>query len=715
MNQPIPHSRPAYRIGIDVGGTFTKAALVDGRTGAIVARSSVHTTHAHERGVAAGVIAAFRSVLRDSGVKPEHIVFLAHSTTQATNALLECDVADVGVLGVAPDRIAALAKEQTHIAPIELSEGKWLPTSNRFLIAETIDAAAVSEAIAALKADGARVIVASAAFGVDDTSTEDLIRDTARAAHLATTCGHDITRLYGLAKRTKTAVINASILPKMIATADMTEASVREAGIAAPLMIMRGDGGVMDIEEMRRRPALTMLSGPAASMAGALMHVGLSDGIYFEVGGTSTNIGVVRDGRPSVAYARVGGHETYVNSLDIRVLGVAGGSLVRLEGSHIIDVGPRSAHIAGLAYACFADAAFFSGGRVVLVEPRPGDGAAFVAIETVSGDRYAITTTCAANALGLIDEGVHAFAGPDAARAAIRVLADHLGSSVETVATRILDIAADKIEPVLHSLAVDYKLDPDQQTLIGVGGGVGSVLRHIANRTGHRTVVPKDAEIISSIGAALAMVREVVERIISNPVPEDLVAIRREAIAAAMRLGADADAIDVTIEIDKATSRVRAVATGAAEMRTRDGSDRLEESAARAIAAEAMGVTPDAALIRAEIPAMRAFSTTLRGRGPLRVIDHTGHIRIQRSSAEAETVTAGTVIERMRAVMPEGEAFGGGFVAYHGHIIDLASLEDCEQAIALVASELANVPARTPVLLVSLPAKDLAVAVPTDP
>ena len=188
----------------------------------------------------------------------------------------------------------------------------------------------------------------------------------------------------------------------------MTEQRAR-GGHPAPLMIMRGDGGVMDIQKCAGGPP-TMLSGPAASVAGALMHLRVSDGIYFEVGGTSTNIGVIRNGRPTVKYAKVGGHETYVSSLDVRVIGIAGGSMVRVAGTTLSDVGPRSAHIAGLPYAAFADPAG-RGRTVELFQPKPEDPADYVSIRTADGSRYAITNTCAANVLGYAVRS-HALATP---------------------------------------------------------------------------------------------------------------------------------------------------------------------------------------------------------------------------------------------------------------------------------------------------------------
>src|SRR5258705_13125077 len=108
---------PSYRIGIDVGGTFTKVVLIDNATREVVGRHSVLTTHAHASGVASGVVEVFRKVLADSGVAPESVVFLAHSTTQATNALLEGDVAPVGVLGMAGAGAGGVAGRTPPVPP----------------------------------------------------------------------------------------------------------------------------------------------------------------------------------------------------------------------------------------------------------------------------------------------------------------------------------------------------------------------------------------------------------------------------------------------------------------------------------------------------------------------------------------------------------------------------------------------------------------------
>jgi N-methylhydantoinase A/oxoprolinase/acetone carboxylase beta subunit len=378
LTEPSAPTR-AYRIGIDVGGTFTKAVLIDNATHDVVGRFSVLTTHSDPRGVAKGVVEVFRTVLERSGVDPGEVIFLAHSTTQATNALLEGDVAKVGVIGMATRVESLLAKGQSAMKPIELAPGRHLkpvkPVHHQ------------GNADRRHRPQGDRGTEGRRGEGHRRqlrlwSRRQRSGRKNTRArgdAGLAATCGHEITKLYGLTTRTRTAVINASILPKMIDTAVMTEASVREAGILAPLMIMRGDGGVMDIAEMRRRPAMTMLSGPAASVAGALMHLRVTDGIYFEVGGTSTNIGVIRNGRPTVKYARVGGHETYVSSLDVRVIGIAGGSMVRIRDGKIVDVGPRSAHIAGLPYSAFAKPEDIIDPVIELFRPKSDDPDDYVA------------------------------------------------------------------------------------------------------------------------------------------------------------------------------------------------------------------------------------------------------------------------------------------------------------------------------------------------
>jgi len=543
--------------------------LIDNATHDVVGRYSVLTTHSHDRGVAKGVVEVFRNVLERSGVDPRDVIFLAHSTTQATNALLEGDVAPVGVIGMASQAQARLARSQSNIQEIELAPGRFLRPGHRFIIAEDLTEASAQAAVEELRDEGVRVVVATSAFSVDDQSSEEAIRTAAVGADMAVTCGHEMSKLYGLTTRTRTAVINASILPRMMETANMTETSVREAGIQAPLMIMRGDGGVMDIHEMRRRPAMTMLSGPAASVAGALMHLKVSDGIYFEVGGTSTNIGVIRNGRPTVKYARVGGHETYVSSLDVRVIGIAGGSMVRVQGGRLVDVGPRSAHIAGLPYAAFVEPAVFASAKVELIQPKTDDPDDYVSIRAADGTRYAITSTCAANVLGYAKPGLHAYGNPESARLALAPLAAMLGCSVEDTARQILECATDKVIPVVEQLIAEYGLDRDQAVLVGEGGGAAALIPFTAERLKLSHTISTNAEVISSIGVALALVRDVVERVIPNPQPEDLEAIKREAFEAVVRQGAAEESVEVTIEVNPHSQRVRAIAMGAAEMRAK--------------------------------------------------------------------------------------------------------------------------------------------------
>lgn len=122
------------RVGIDVGGTHTKAVALDNDTHEIIGESVVMTTHDHAMGVAAGVIECFENCLEKNNISPDDVIFIAHSTTQATNALLEGDVAKVGILGMSHGGIEAmLSKKQSHVSDIDLGTGRFIRTCHSFL------------------------------------------------------------------------------------------------------------------------------------------------------------------------------------------------------------------------------------------------------------------------------------------------------------------------------------------------------------------------------------------------------------------------------------------------------------------------------------------------------------------------------------------------------------------------------------------------------
>lgn len=631
----------SIRMGIDVGGTHTKAVAIDNDTHEIVGISQVKTTHDHPDGVAAGVVQSFTNCMRENGIAPEDVIFVAHSTTQATNALVEGDVAHVGVFALAAGGLEGLlAKSQSKIDDIDLGNGKKIPVSNTFIKKKQFNEKTVQEHIDKLVSEGANVIVSSMAFGVDDNGPEQTIARAAAERGLFTTMASDITKLYGLTRRTRTACINASILPKMMDTALSTERSVRAADVTVPLMIMRGDGGVMDINEMKKRPVLTMLSGPAASVMGSLMYLRASNGVYFEVGGTTTNIGVIKNGRPAIDYTIIGGHRTYVNSLDVRVIGDAGGSMIRADKSGVLDVGPRSAHIAGLDYAVFTPEEEIVDPQLEFVSPKPGDPADYVAIRLAGGKLVAITNTCAANALGLVDPKYFSHGNRESARRAIQPLADYTGLSVDQVATQILDRAVEKIKPIIDELAEKYRMEPEQMSFVGVGGGAAALICYYAQKYGIKYSIPQNAEVISSIGVALSMVRDVVERVIPNPTSAEIRAIKQEAIDKAVESGAVPESIEVHIEIESQTQKVTAIALGSTEVKTTDLLKECSEEEAFRLAAEDFGPGISNVHLSCTNGMLYIFEGEDKKRNPcLRILDRKGFIKVQRSCATARKTT----------------------------------------------------------------------------
>ena len=736
-----------FRIGIDVGGTFTDVVVINNDSREVVSQLKVPTTHSAKEGVALGIINAIERALSELDISPDDVTFIAHSTTQATNALLEGDVANVGIIGIGSGLEALKARIDTRLPAMELAPNRFLKPGHRFLkisrrehqekeiingknlteAADEISINSVNSAlrkqieilVAELKSDGAEVIAASEAFGVDRNDNENLVAEIAGEQGLFATSGHEVSTLYGLRIRTRTAVLNGAILPKMIHTATMTDECVKRAKIKAPLMIMRSDGGVMSVEEVHRRPIMTMLSGPAAGIAGALMYEKVSDGIFIEVGGTSADISVIRDGSPQMKAARVGGHRTYLNTLDVRTLAIAGGSMIREANGQIVDVGARSAHIAGLAYSCFQTPEIFIGAKLVHLKPTEYDTDDYTAIECANGERFSLTPTCAANLLGEIPDGAFAKGNAESARLAFKPLAEKLGVTVEAAASRVLEISCAKVAKQIEELIVEYNLDRATVELVGGGGGAASLVLFTGKMMNLPARLARKAEVISTIGVALALVRDTIERNIVEPSPADILQIRREVVEAVCKIGALLETVEVRIEVDTKRSIVRATAFGTTELKKDDGAVRVSGAeGCRQAAARSMKIDESQIELEAETSSFYVFSAPVRVktffglfsslRKPTRVVDKTGVVRLQRSNAETNVTTAGRVAADIENVIAKLTDFGDAgrslpdiYLLVGARIVNLCGLAEAEQAIALAETELENLPPDEKIVIVA--------------
>ncbi|MDY6309392.1 MAG: hydantoinase/oxoprolinase family protein [Oribacterium sp.] len=694
------------RIGIDVGGTFTDAVVVDHETFEIIAKKKVPTTHHAEAGVAAGIVQAIEEVLSENHISPEDVIFIAHGTTQATNALLEGDVAKVGIVGMGTGLERDRAKSETTVGNIELAPGKFLYTEQEFLDTASFTEEDIRSAIRNLKSKGCEVIVASESYSVDDPTHEKLVIDIAQKEGLPATGGYEISQLYGLKARTRTAVVNAALIPKMMETADMTEEAVKNAGIRKPLMIMRCDGGVMSIDEVRKRPILTMLSGLAAGVAGALMYEKITDGIFLESGGTSTDISAIKDGKVMIKNATVGGHKLYLSSLDVRTLGIAGGSMIVIRDKKLVDVGPRSAHIADLNYEVFTEPEHILDPKVQLIAPRSDDAADYAAVISKNGEKVALTLCGAANILGYVSEGDYAKGSKEAAEKAWSALAVYTGISVEELCQTAMDIAIAKVNEIVQGLISDYQLSKNLIFLVGGGGSASVVTPYLSKKTGIRFRIAKNAPYISTIGVSLAMVREQLERNVPNPSEEDIRKIRHDVLEIITRAGADPKTVDITVEVDSQKNILRATATGATELRTKDRAvTEISEQERLKIAAEGAGTDENKISLLAATGKWHVYEAAVTGKSffglvkhtskTLSVMDSEGVIRLKKNKAKILVFRKSdlhtdfvTFLDSMTSYTDAGETLPRTYLFFSQKMSDLSGVQTKEQLLHLAEIEL---------------------------
>ncbi|MEY8841777.1 hydantoinase/oxoprolinase N-terminal domain-containing protein, partial [Cribrihabitans sp. XS_ASV171] len=331
----------ALALGVDTGGTYTDAVLVRDEA-EVVASAKALTTR---QDLALGVGAAVRAVLAQAGVGAAEVALASLSTTLATNALVEGQGGRVAFVyigfregdldrhGLAEalkgDPALVIGGGHTHAggeaAPLEVERLR------AFL--ETVS--------------GVSGYAVAAQFATRNPAHElEAARIIAEVTGRPVTCSHQLSARLNGPKRAVTAVLNARLIGMIDRLIGRAQDVLREIGVTAPMMVVRGDGALMSAEQARERPIETILSGPAASIVGARWLTGLEDALVSDIGGTTTDVALIRGGKPAIdpAGARVGGFRTMVEAVAMRTHGLGGDSQVHVQTEGLrggVFLGPR--------------------------------------------------------------------------------------------------------------------------------------------------------------------------------------------------------------------------------------------------------------------------------------------------------------------------------------------------------------------------------------
>jgi N-methylhydantoinase A len=485
----------AYRLGVDVGGTFTDLFLVDDDR----AQQWRVKTPSTPRDPSDGVLTGVERICAEAGIAPGDLRNLVHGTTVATNAVLEGKGARVGLVTTQGfGQILHLARSQTP-GPL----AGWIimikpdpPAS----LADTREAVermdARGETIVPVDRDQVRAVVEDLIASGVESLTISLInsyvdgrheREIARVVEevrpgFPVTISSDVLPEFREYERTLTACMNSYVRPTVADYVTRLEGRLRELGTGGELNILRSDAGVMTPREAGRNPVYGVLSGPSGGVAGAL-HVATRAGyrniLTFDMGGTSTDVSLCRDGAPTIGReTTIGQFKIKVPSVDVHTVGAGGGSIAHVpELTRALRVGPESAG------ADPGPAAYGQGGE-------------------------APTVTDANVVVGHLPPRLIGGEMPldvDKARAAVQTIADATGLSLDAAAEGILAIVNETMAGALRLVSVQRGHDPREFALVAFGGAGPLHANAVAALMGSfPVIVPPSPGLLNALGDLVA-------------------------------------------------------------------------------------------------------------------------------------------------------------------------------------------------------------------
>ncbi|MBY6678535.1 hydantoinase/oxoprolinase family protein [Rhodococcus sp. BP-332] len=489
-----------YRLGVDVGGTFTDVLLLEETTGTTF-RAKTPSTPADQ---SIGVLNGIAKVCAEAEIEPSEIGQVLHGTTVATNAILQGRGARVGL--VTTDGFRQVLQIARSFVPGGLAGWIIWPKPEPLAALEnTVEVvgrlAADGSEITPLDEEQARAQLRRLAGAGIEALTISLINSYANNSHEKQVAAWAESELPGIPvsissqvlpemreyERTLTTVANSYVQPEVSRYVRNLDRSLQDKGITAPLSILRSDGGLVQSAKAAESPVSLLLSGPAGGVTGAVWfaeQAGYSDFLTFDMGGTSTDVALVLGGEPRIGReTKVGDLAVRATSVDVRTVGAGGGSIAHVpELTKALRVGPQSAG------ADPGPAAYGNGGT----EP------------TVTDANVVLGYLPAALAGGEVSLDV------DASRTAVATIADAIGlGSPEEAASGIVDIVNENMFGALRLVSVQQGYDPRDFALVSFGGAGPLHANALGRLTGAwPVIVPPSPGVLCAYGDATTCVRD---------------------------------------------------------------------------------------------------------------------------------------------------------------------------------------------------------------